>query len=115
MEIIQAMAGSEPWQGGGLGAMLPFIVIMFIVYFLMIRPNTKKQKEKQRMIKSLKKGDKVITVGGIHGTIAGVKQKGSVLILNIGKNITITVNRSSIAGLAGKTTDEDTLSAGANS
>ena len=70
MEIIQAMAGSEAGQGGGLAAMLPFIVIMFIVYFLMIRPNTKKQKEKKQMIQSLKKGDKVITIGGIHGTIA---------------------------------------------
>ena len=66
------------------------------------------------MIKSLKKGDKVITIGGIHGTIAGVKQKGSVLVLNVGKNVNITVNRSSVAGLAGKTTDEDTLSAEAN-
>ena len=114
MEIIQAMAGSESGQGGGLAAMLPFIVIMFIVYFLMIRPNTKKQKEKQQMIQSLKKGDKVITIGGIHGTIAGIKQKGSILVLNIGKNVNITVNRSSIAGLAGETTDEDTLSEGGN-
>ena len=114
MEIIQAMAGSESGQGGGLAAMLPFIVIMFIVYFLMIRPNTKKQKKKQQMIQSLKKGDKVITIGGIHGTIAGVKQKGTILVVNIGKDINITVNRSSIAGLAGKTTDEDTLSEGVN-
>ena len=114
LEIIQAMAGSESGQGGGLAAMLPFIVIMSIVYFLMIRPNTKKQKEKQQMIQSLKKGDKVITIGGIHGTIAGIKQKGSILVLNIGKNVNITVNRSSIAGLAGETTDEDTLSEGGN-
>ena len=114
MEIIQAMAGSESGQGGGLAAMLPFVVIMFIVYFLMIRPNTKKQKEKQQMIQSLKKGDKVITIGGIHGTIAGIKQKGSILVLNIGKNVNITVNRSSIAGLAGETRDEDTLSEGGN-
>ena len=114
LEIIQAMAGSEFGQGGGLAAMLPFIVIMFIVYFLMIRPNTKKQKEKKQMIQSLKKGDKIITIGGIHGTIAGIKQKGSILVLNLGKNVNITVNRSSIAGLAGKTTDDDTLSEGVN-
>ena len=114
LEIIQAMAGSDSGQGGGLAAMLPFILIMSIVYFLMIRPNTKKQKEKQQMIQSLKKGDKVITIGGIHGTIAGIKQKGSILVLNIGKNVNITVNRSSIAGLAGATNDDDTLSEGMN-
>ena len=114
LEIIQAMAGSDSGQGGGLAAMLPFILIMSIVYFLMIRQNTKKQKEKQQMIQSLKKGDKVITIGGIHGTIAGIKQKGSILVLNLGKNVNITVNRSSIAGLAGKTTDDDTLSEGVN-
>ena len=114
LEIIHAMAGSESGQGGGLAAMLPFIVIMFIVYFLMIRPNTKKQNEKQQMIQSLKKGDKVITIGGIHGTIAGIKQKGSIVVLNLGKNVNVNLNRSSIAGLAGKTTDEDTLSEGMN-
>ena len=114
LEIIHAMAGSESGQGGGLAAMLPFILIMSIVYFLMIRPNTKKQKEKQQMIQSLKKGDKVITIGGIHGTIAGIKQKGSILVLNLGKNVNITVNRSSIAGLAGATSDDDTLSEGMN-
>ncbi len=114
LEIIQAMAGSDSGQGGGLAAMLPFILIMSIVYFLMIRPNTKKQKEKQQMIQSLKKGDKIITIGGIHGTIAGIKQKGSILVLNLGKNVNITVNRSSIAGLAGATNDDDTLSEGMN-
>ena len=109
MEIIHAMAGNETAQGGGLAAMLPFIVIMLIVYFLMIRPNTKRQKEKQNMIQSLKKGDKVITIGGIHGTISGIKQKGKVLVLNLGKNLDVSINRTSIAGLAGKTADEDTL------
>ena len=79
-----------------------------------LEANISKQKEKEQMIESLKKGDKIITIGGIHGIIAGIKQKGSILVLNLGKNVNITVNRSSIAGLAGKTTDEDTLSEGVN-
>ena len=115
LEIIQAMAGSDSGQGGGLAAMLPFILIMSIVYFLMIRPNTKKQKEKQLMLESLKKGDKVVTIGGIHGKIIGIKQKGSILILNLGKNVDIYINRSSIAGLVGKTSQEDTLLDGGDS
>ena len=108
MEIIHAMAGNEQAQGGGLAAMLPFLIIMFIVYFLMIRPNTKRQKEKQKMIESLKKGDKVITIGGIHGTVSGIKDKGKVLVLNIGKNTDISINRTSVAGLTGKIKDVHT-------
>ena len=98
MEILQ-----------NLGSLPIFLIMIVIIYFLMIRPNTKRQKEKQNMIQSLKKGDKVITIGGIHGTISGIKQKGKVLVLNLGKNLDVSINRTSIAGLAGKTADEDTL------
>ena len=62
-------------QGGGLAAFLPFILIMFIIYFLMIRPQTKRQKEKDEMRKNIKKGDKIITMGGIYGTVQGIKKK----------------------------------------
>ena len=69
-------AASQPGQGGGgLAAFLPFIVIMFIIYFLMIRPQTKRQKEKDTMRGDLKKGDKIITMGGIYGTVQGFKEK----------------------------------------
>ena len=62
MEFLYA----QEVQSGGIAAFLPFILIMFIIYFLMIRPQTKRQKEKQIMREGLKKGDKVITMGGIH-------------------------------------------------
>ena len=63
-------AAAQPGQGGGgLAAFLPFILIMFIIYFLMIRPQTKRQKEKDMMRESLKKGDRIITRGGIVGKI----------------------------------------------
>ena len=64
MEIIYALSNGGQ-QGGGIAAFLPFILIMFIIYFLMIRPQTKRQKEKKNMIQSLQKGDKVITIGGV--------------------------------------------------
>ena len=56
----------EGWQHFYLS-----ILIMFIIYFLMIRPQTKRQKQKELMRDSLKKGDKIVTIGGIHGTIQG--------------------------------------------
>ena len=68
-------AGGQGSQGGGLMAYLPFILILAIMYFLMIRPQAKRQKEKQKMLKSLKKGDRVITIGGIHGSVNGLKGK----------------------------------------
>ncbi len=109
LEIIYAFAGGGQ-QGGGIAAFLPFILIMVIIYFLMIRPQTKRQKEKQRMLEALKKGDKVVTIGGIHGTIAGFREKGKVVILKINKNADIAVNRTAIAGLAAQVSDQETSS-----
>ena len=93
--------------GGGIAAFLPFILIMVIIYFLMIRPQTKRQKEKEAMREGIKKGDKVITMGGIYGTIQGFKEKGRQAVIKIDNNTNITINRTAIAGLAGKVKDEE--------
>jgi preprotein translocase subunit YajC len=108
VEQLYGMAGSSGQGGGGLLAFLPFIVIMAIIYFLMIRPQAKRQKEKQNMLQALKKGDNVVSIGGIYGTIAGFKHKGKLVVLKVDKNVELTLNRSSIAGLAGKVSDEET-------
>ena len=93
--------------GGGIAAFLPFILIMIIIYFLMIRPQTKRQKEKEAMREGIKKGDKVITMGGIYGTIEGFKEKGRQAVIKIDNNTNITINRTAITGLAGKGKDEE--------
>ena len=93
--------------GGGLAAFFPFIVIMFIIYFLMIRPQTKRQKEKETMRDELKKGDKIITMGGIYGTVQGFKEKGRQAIIKIDNNTNITINKTAVAGLAGKIKDTE--------
>ena len=93
--------------GGGIAAFLPFILIMIIIYFVMIRPQTKRQKEKEAMREGIKKGDKVITMGGIYGTIQGFKEKGRQAVIKIDNNTNITINRTAIAGLAGKVKDEE--------
>ncbi|MAZ64969.1 MAG: preprotein translocase subunit YajC [Candidatus Marinimicrobia bacterium] len=93
--------------GGGIAAFLPFILIMIIIYFLMIRPQTKRQKEKEAMREGIKKGDKVITMGGIYGTVQGFKEKGRQAVIKIDNNTNITINRTAIAGLAGKVKDEE--------
>mgnify|MGYP000202669545 FL=1 len=93
MEILYAFATNPdtPQGSGGIAAFFPFFLIMVIIYFLMIRPQTKRQKEKKDMLGALKKGDKVITIGGIHGTIAGIKNQGKTLVLKIDKNLNINI------------------------
>ena len=79
-------------QGVGVMAYFPFILILAIMYFLMIRPQAKRQKEKQTMIQALKKGDKVVTSGGITGTISRVIDNDKVEV-EIADNVTVEVVR----------------------
>ena len=73
----------------------------------MIRPQTKRQKEKDTMRDELKKGDKIITMGGIYGTVQGFKEKGRQAIIKIDNNTNITINKTADAGLAGKIKDTE--------
>jgi preprotein translocase subunit YajC len=86
--------GSQP---GGITLFLPLILIMVIFYFLMILPAQRRQKKVTEMLKNLKNGDKVITNGGIYGTIVGLEDEA--VQLRIAEQIKIKVSRSAIAGL----------------
>jgi preprotein translocase subunit YajC len=108
LDFLYALAAPEGQSGGGFVAFLPFVLIMAVIYFLMIRPQSKRQKEKRQMLENIKKGDRVITIGGIHGSVAGIKNNGKVVVLKVDKNMNITVNKSAVAGLAGNVTEEDT-------
>ena len=106
MDIL--FAATQPGQeGGGILAFLPFILIMAILYFFMIRPQSKKQKEKEKMLSDLKKGDKIVTMGGIFGTVSGFKDSGRAIILKVDKNTNLTLNKTAIAGQAAKISDID--------
>ena len=104
---MDILYGQVETGGSGIAAFLPFILIMIIIYFLMIRPQTKRQKEKEAMREGIKKGDKVITMGGIYGTVQGFKEKGRQAVIKVDNNTNITINRTAIAGLAGKVKDEE--------
>ena len=99
MNFLYGQTGGA--AGGGFLGFLPFVLIMFVIYFLMIRPQMKQQKQKKQMLTNLKKGDKVVTSGGIHGTVAGFKEKESIVILSVGKNVDLRVSKSAVAGLSG--------------
>jgi preprotein translocase subunit YajC len=85
--------------GGGLTSMLVmFGAIFAIMYFLMIRPQQKRQKKHEAILQSLTKGDRIVTAGGIYGVVQGDKDKGTILIVKIAENVKIEIKRSAIAG-----------------
>ncbi len=90
-------AGGQAAAGGGFGAFVPIILMFVIFYFLLIRPQQKKAKEHQEMITGLKKGDKVITSGGIHGQITSLDD--TTVTIEIAEKVRIKVTRSTLAGL----------------
>ncbi|MFQ5863929.1 MAG: preprotein translocase subunit YajC [bacterium] len=92
------LSGSGGQEGASpLALWMPIILIFAVMYLLIFRPQAKKQKQHQAMIESLRKGDKIVTAGGIHGTIAGIKEKENTLIVKISDNVKIEVARNSIA------------------
>lgn len=91
-------AGGDGGQGGGLMSFLPLVLMFVIFYFLLIRPQQKKQKEMREMLKQLKRGDKILTGGGIYGRIESITDDK--VNVEIAPNVVITVMRSYVAGLA---------------
>jgi len=95
MNGIALAAGNTTTQGaGGIASFLPLILIFIVFYFLLIRPQQKKAKEHQSFLSTLKKGDEIVTNGGIHGRITGITD--SVLTLEIAEGVRVKVNRASI-------------------
>lgn len=94
--LLQTQA--QPAQGGSFWSQYSFIILMILIfvvmYFFMVRPQQKKQKEIVKWRESLKKGDKIVTVGGIYGTVAEVKD--TFLIIEIDNNVKIRVDKSSV-------------------
>ena len=78
--------------------LLPFAFIFIIFYFLLIRPQQKRQKEHQRLLSDLKTGDKVVTSSGIHGLIANVKD--TTFLVKIADNVKIEVDKNAIASVS---------------
>ena len=83
-----------PAQGGGASMWIMLALIFVVMWFFMIRPQRKQQKEMENFRNSLKNGDKVVTIGGIYGTIAEVKD--NYVLLEVDKDVKIRVNKQAI-------------------
>jgi preprotein translocase subunit YajC len=105
MQSISAiLLQQQPGPGGAESIVmniLPFVAIIFIFYFLILRPQQKKQKERAALIAGVKKGDKIITAGGIHGTVEGVEDNS--VLVKIADNVKVKIEKSSIGTIMGLT------------
>ena len=82
---------------------IPYILIFLIFYFLVIKPQRTKQKEQKNLITNLKKNDRVVTSGGIHGTVSLVKEK--TVVVRIDDNVRIELDKESVSSVVKTKTD----------
>jgi preprotein translocase subunit YajC len=103
LSLLQA-TGAGNTTGGMVSTLVTFGLVFVIFYFLIIRPQSKKQKEAKRMIEAVKKGDKVVTIGGVHALVTSVKEK--TVILKVDENTKMEFSKSAIASVEPKGGDE---------
>jgi len=95
--IDNAYAQSAGGPGGGLLGFLPLILMLVVFYFLMIRPQQKRMKEHGAMVEALKKGDEVVTNGGLGGTVTKVGD--AYMMMRVADNVEVSVQKSAVAAL----------------
>ena len=94
MEMLFLLLQADESSEGGWMSMLPLFLILIVFYFFFIRPQTKKNKEQKKFREELKKGDKVVTLGGVHGKIAEIKE--TIIVLDCGNNIKLNIEKSAV-------------------
>ncbi len=102
MLISPAYAQAAGGAGGGLEALFPLVLIFVVFYFLLIRPQQKKAKEHKAMLEAVRRGDKVVTGGGIVGSVTKVIDENEVMV-EIAEGVKVRVQRSMIAAILSKT------------
>ena len=95
-----------PPQPNPIVSLVPIAAIFLIFYFLLIRPQQKQQREHERMLANLKKGDKILTTGGLYGVIVGIK--GEDLEASFSQTVKLTLARSAVAKLIAEPTAVET-------
>ena len=98
IHLLAQAPSPSPAGANPLASFVPIILIFIIMYFLLFRPQMKRQKEQQRLVSALKTGDRVVTGSGIHGLISNVKDR--TVILKIADNVKIEIEKSAIVTVA---------------
>jgi preprotein translocase subunit YajC len=89
-------AGGPPPANPGLDMLVMFVPMILIFYFLFIRPESKRRKEKEAVMAGLKKNDKVVTIGGLHGTVVEVEGEEVVLLVDAKKDVKLRFRRTAV-------------------
>ncbi len=98
-----AQAADGGGAGGGLAGLLPLVLIFVVFYFLLIRPQQKKMKEHKAMLSAVRRGDKIVTGGGIIGTVTKVNDTSDELTVEIAEGVKVKLRRSMVAENLAKT------------
>ena len=105
IDVAYAM-GAPGGEAGSFSMLMPLIIMFAIFYFLIIRPQQKKQKDHRSMIEAIKKGDKIVTNGGLHGVVTGMSD--STLTIEIAPKIRVKIARGFVASVVvGSQSDGD--------
>jgi preprotein translocase subunit YajC len=96
--LISLLAQAAPTAPAAPGILqfAPFLIILVMFYFLLIRPQQKRAKEHQALVDALKSGDKILTAGGIYGVVTNVRDKDKVITVRIAENVKIELEKSSV-------------------
>lgn len=91
------LMGAPAAEGGGFDftQLVPFLLIIVVIYFFMIRPQTKKAKEQKEFRENIKRGDFVVTIGGVHGKIADIRE--NTFIIDAGQNVRLTIDKAAVS------------------
>ena len=95
LPLLMAAPGADGGSGSIVPTLITFGLVFVIFYFLIIRPQNKKKKDAAEMLKALKKGDRVVSIGGIHGTIQTIKE--DTVVVKIDGSTKMTMSRSAIS------------------
>jgi preprotein translocase subunit YajC len=99
LDILIAMAPQGGEGGGGslISTLIMFGAIFAIFYFMIIRPQQKRAKEREKLLSNIEKGDKIVTSGGVHATIVGIEEK--TVLIEIAPNVKIKIERSAVGSV----------------
>lgn len=103
--VLQAQGGNPTMQM--VSTLVTFGLVFVIFYFLIIRPQNKKQKEMQKMIAAVKKGDKVVTIGGVHGSVHSVKE--GTVVVKVDDDCKIEFSKSAISAVTAKDEEKNEI------
>ena len=95
------LSGPPPEGGGGLaGLFLPFLLVFIVFYFFIIRPQKRREDTRKAMIEAVKKGDRIVTIGGVHGTVTKVDENS--VLAQVDDNVKLRFDKNAVASVVTK-------------